>query len=136
VETINPRTLIATFNRNPAVTVISCYNPTNASNVHDREEFYTELAELTKAVPKHNVLVVGGDMNGRIDANDATGSVYNKKTNKNGQLLLDYVSECNLKPLNTSFKKRNGKLLTHTSPSGAKSRIDYVLIDKKWKTAL
>ena len=36
VETINPRTLTATFNGNPAVTVISCYSPTNVSNVDDR----------------------------------------------------------------------------------------------------
>ena len=109
VETINPRTLIATFNGNPAVTIISCYSPTNVSNMHDREEFYTELADLTKSIPKHNVLVVGGDMNGRIGASD-TNFVYNKTTNDNGQLLLDYMLECNLKPLNTSFKKRTGKL--------------------------
>ena len=51
VETINPRTLIATFNGNPAVTVIFCYSHTNVSNVDDREEFYAELSELTKAVP-------------------------------------------------------------------------------------
>ena len=51
VETINPRTLIATFNGNPAVTVILYYSHTNVSNVDDREEFYAELSELTKAVP-------------------------------------------------------------------------------------
>ena len=50
VETIDPRTLIATFNGNPAVTVIFCYNHTNVSNVDDREELYAELSELTKAV--------------------------------------------------------------------------------------
>ena len=93
VETINPRILIATFNGNPAVTVISCYSPTNVSNVDDREEFYAELSELTKAVPKHNVLLIGGDMNGKIGASDAKGSVYNKNTNENGQLLLNYVLE-------------------------------------------
>ena len=81
VETINPRTLLATFIGNPAVTVISCYSPTNVSKVDDREEFYAELSELTKAVPKHNVLVIGGDMNGKIGTGDATGSVYNKNTN-------------------------------------------------------
>ena len=133
VETINPRTLIATFNGNPAVTVISCYSPTNVSNVDDREEFYAELSELTKAVPKHNVLLIGGDMNGKIGASDAKGSVYNKHTNENGQLLLNYMLECNLKPLNTSFKKREGKLWTRTSPSGAKCQIDYILINNKWK---
>ena len=135
VETINPRILIATFIGNPAVTVISCYSPTNVSNVDGREEFYAELSELTKAVPKHSVLLIGGDMNGKIGASDAKGSVYNKHTNENGQLLLNYLLECNLKPLNTSFKKREGKLWTHTSPSGAKCQIDYILINNKWKNS-
>ena len=135
VETINPRILIATFIGNPAVTVISCYSPTNVSNVDGREEFYAELSELTKAVPKHSVLLIGGDMNGKIGASYAKGSVYNKNTNENGQLLLNYVLECNLKPLNTSFKKREGKLWTHTSPSGAKCQIDYILINNKWKNS-
>ena len=135
VETINTRTLIATFIGNPAVTVISCYSPTNVSNVDGREEFYAELSELTKAVPKHSVLLIGGDMNGKIGASYAKGSVYNKNTNENGQLLLNYVLECNLKPLNTSFKKREGKLWTHTSPSGAKCQIDYIVINNKWKNS-
>ena len=54
--------------------------------------------------------------------------MYNKTTNENGRLLLDYILECNLKSLNTSFKKRAGKLWTHKSPSGANSQIDYILI--------
>ena len=37
------------------------------------EEFYAELSELTKAVPKHNVLLIGADMNGKIGASDAKG---------------------------------------------------------------
>ena len=44
-------------------------------------------------------------MNGKIGASDAKGSVYHKHTNENGQLLLNYMLECNLKPLNTSFKR-------------------------------
>ena len=101
----------------------------------DREEFFADLSELTKAAPKYNVLVIGGDMNGKIGASDAKGSVYNKNTNESGQLLLNYMLECNLKPLNTSLKKREGKLWTHTSPSGAKCHIDYILINNKWKNS-
>ena len=136
VEPINPRTLIATFNGNPAVTVISCYSPTNVSTVDEKEEFYAELAELTKNIPKHNVILIGGDMNARIGESDAKGSVYNETTNENGQHLLDYMQECNLKALNTSFTKRKGKLWTHTSPAGARSQIDYILINNKWKNSV
>ena len=135
VETINPRILVATFNGNPAATVISCYSPTNVSNVVEREEFYAELAELTKTIPKHNVLLVGGDMNGRIGKSDVKGWVYNETTNENGQLLLDYMLECNLKALNTSFIKRTGKLWTHISPIGARNQIDFILINNKWKNS-
>ena len=135
VEAINPRILIATFNGNPAVTVISCYSPTNVSPVEEREEFYIELAELTKKIPKHNVTLIGGDMNAKIGENDAKGSAYNTTTNENGQLFLDYTQECNLKVLNTSFLKRKGKLWTHTSPNKEKSQIDYILINNKWKNS-
>ena len=110
-------------------------HPPPPAYVPDREEFHAELSELTKAVPKHNVLVTGGDMNGKIGASDATGSVYNENTNENGQLLLNYMLECNLKPLKTCFKKREGKLWTHTSPSGAKCPIDYILINNKLKNS-
>ena len=78
----------------------------------DREEFYAEFSELTKAAPKHDVLVISGDMNGQIGPSDAKGLVSNKSTDENGQLLLNYMLECNLKPLNTGFKKREGKLWT------------------------
>ena len=48
------------------------------------EEFYAESSELTKAGRKHNVLLTGGDMNGKIGASDAKGSVYNKTPTRMG----------------------------------------------------
>ena len=135
IETINPRILIATFNGNPATTVISCYSPTNVTTPEEREDFYVELTELTKKIPKHNVTLITGDMNARIGESDARASAYNTTTNENGQLLLDYAQECNLKVLNTSFQKRKGKLWTYTSPREEKSQIDYILINNKWKNS-
>ena len=120
IETINPRILIATLNRNPAATVISCYSPTNVSPVEEREEFYVNIAELTKKIPKHNVTLIGGDMNARIGENVAKALAYNT-TNENGQLLLNYAQEYNLKVLNTSFLKQKGKLWAHTSLGEEKS---------------
>ena len=96
--------------------MISSYSPTNVSPVEEREEFYVELAELTKKNPKHYVTLIGGDMNARIGEDDAKGSAYNTTTNEDGQLLLDYTQESNMKVLNTSFLKQKGKLLTLTSP--------------------
>ena len=70
VESINPRIMVATFNGNPSTTVISCYSPTNSSDEQDAADFYSDLTELTKAIPKHNVILVGGDMNAKINQID------------------------------------------------------------------
>ena len=62
IETISPRIMLATFNGNPETTVVCCYSPTNTWDVEEVEDFYTELSSLIRQVPKHNVLIIGGDL--------------------------------------------------------------------------
>ena len=114
METISPRIMIASFNRNPAVTIISCYSPTNVSDEENKDEFYNELTTITRSIPKPNILLVDGDMNARIGKRGAIGSVYNGTTNENGQRLLDYMQDYRLQALSTKYIKRKGKLWTHT----------------------
>ena len=54
--------MVDTFNGNPRATVISCYSPTNSKET-EQVAFYDELSSLLRCIPKHNVLVIGGDMN-------------------------------------------------------------------------
>ena len=63
IERIQPRMLAATFNGNPRATIISCYSPTNVSKETELVTFYDELSSLLCSIPKHNLLVIGGDMN-------------------------------------------------------------------------
>ena len=58
IETISPRIMVATFHGNPNTTIISCYSPTNVSEELEVEQFYMELASLTRHIPKHNMLVI------------------------------------------------------------------------------
>ena len=58
--------MVATFNGNPSTAIISCYNPTNVSEETDLIAFYNELSSLVHSIPKHNILVIGGDMNAQI----------------------------------------------------------------------
>ena len=51
------------FNGNPCTTIISCYSPTNASDEMEIITFYNELSSLVQHILKHNVLIIGGDMN-------------------------------------------------------------------------
>ena len=38
----------------------------NASNEMDLDVFYNELSSLVHSIPKHNVLIISGDMNAQI----------------------------------------------------------------------
>ena len=69
VEKIQPRIMAATFNGNPRATIISCYSPTNVSEETELVTFYDELSSLVRSIPKHNMLVIGGDMNAQIGKN-------------------------------------------------------------------
>ena len=58
--------------------VISCYSPKNVSNEKDVVEFY---------LPPPACLVIGGDFNAQV----SNGFSYHSNTNRNGQLLLDFI---------------------------------------------
>ena len=61
--------MAATFNSNPRATIISCYSPTSVNEETELVTFYGELSSLVRCIPKHNVLVIGGDMNAQIGKN-------------------------------------------------------------------
>jgi len=54
------------------------------SDVEHKEQFYSDLTLVTREFPKHNVIIIGGDINAKIGKRDATGSVLNQNTNDNG----------------------------------------------------
>ena len=70
--------MVATFN--PRATII-CYSPTNVSEETELVAFYDELSSLVRSIPKHNVLVIGGDINARIGKNGK--SKYNPHSTSN-----------------------------------------------------
>ena len=58
------------------MTVISCYSP-NVSSEDERQALYEDLMELTKSIPKHNVILEGGETNAKVGETNAKGWVYN-----------------------------------------------------------
>ena len=85
IERIQPRMMAATFNGNPIATNISCYSPTNVSEETELVGFYDELASLVRSIPKHNVLVIGGDMNAQIEKS--------KLSKKGGKIMDLHIRE-------------------------------------------
>ena len=136
IESISPRIMIATFNGNPKLALISCCSPTNVSTEEDALTFYTELMNVVHHVPKHNVLVIGGDMNAKIGNDVARVNSFHNTSNRNGEFMLDLIKECDLTNLSTSFCIRNGKLWTHKYPNGIKAQLDHMLINRKWQNSV
>ena len=75
-----------------------------------REEFYDELNGVVKAIPKHHILLIGGDFNAKLGRNEKL-LTYNKQTNENGLLLMEMMSENKFTALNCSFQKKTWKTL-------------------------
>ena len=95
--------MTATFNSNPRATIISCYSPTNVSEETELDAFYDELSSLVRSIPKHNVLVIGRDMNAQIRKNGNRYSFHNT-SNRNGLHLTEFMMENRLTCLNTNYQ--------------------------------
>ena len=135
IEKIQPRIMVATFNGNPSTTIISCYSPTNVSDKMDLNAFYNKLSSVVRSIPKHNVLILDGDMNAQIGKNVNKKFSLHNSSNGNGEQLTDFTLENRLTCLNTKFQKRKGKLWTYSYANNAKAQIDYILINKKWNNS-
>ena len=123
IEKIQPRMMAATFNGNPRETIMSCYSPTNVSEETELVTFYDELSSLVRSIPKHNMLVIGGDMNAQIGKNRNNKYRLHNTSNRNGQHLTDFMIENRLACLNTNYQKREGKLWTYTYANNTKAQI-------------
>ena len=61
--------MVATFNGNPSAAVISYNSPTNVSEETDLIVFYNELSSFVRSIPKHNIFIIGGNINAQIGKN-------------------------------------------------------------------
>ena len=106
IEIISPKIMMATFNGNPNTTIISCYSPKNVTEELEVEQFYLELAILTRKIPKHNMLVIGGYLNAQLGQLNNSKFSYHTNANRNGNMLHNLINEINLLCLNTHFHKK------------------------------
>ena len=96
---------------------------------------FNELSSLVQSILKHNVLIIGGDMNAQIGKNINHKFSLHNSSNRNGEHLTDLTLENRLTCLNKKFQKRKRKLWTYTNANNTKAQIDYVFINKKWNNS-
>ena len=131
IEKIQPRMMVAAFNGNLITTIISKYSPIEVNEETNLITFYKELSSLVRSIPKHNALVIGGDMNVQIGKDVNNQFSLHKLSNRNGEHLTHLTSENRLTCLNTKFQKTKGKQSTYTCENNAKAHTDYILINNK-----
>ena len=78
--------MVATFIGNHSATIISCYSPTNVNEGTYLIAFYNELSSLVRSIPKHNVLVIGGDKNAQTGKNVNHKFSLHNSSNRNGNI--------------------------------------------------
>ena len=104
-EKIRLRMIVVTFNSKPSATFIF-YSPTNT--------FYKELSSLVRSIPKHNVLVIGEDMDTQTGKNVNSKFSFYNSLRQNGEHLTDFRLENRLTCLNTKFQKSENYANTPT----------------------
>ncbi|XP_046841942.1 uncharacterized protein LOC124436059 [Xenia sp. Carnegie-2017] len=129
IEKISPRIIIADFKGNPTSTVISCYSPHNSSSEDELNDFYSTLRSSLEQVLAHNFLLVAGDVNAKLGADDAKFT-FHLDTNRNGEHLVDLAEEFSLFATNTRFNKNKNNLWTFEYPNGSRAQLDFIMVRK------
>uniref|UniRef100_H3B4N3 Reverse transcriptase domain-containing protein n=1 Tax=Latimeria chalumnae TaxID=7897 RepID=H3B4N3_LATCH len=142
-DPVNERIIKICFNSHYAkLTIIQCYAPTNDHDRESKDNFYNALEDTIRKVPKHDVMVLIGDLNTKI-RNDNTGreSIMGRQVlgvmNDNGERFINFCAENKLVIGGSIFQHKDNHKSNWTSPGGkTENQIDYIAINSKWRNSL
>ena len=92
---VNKRIVCARFYSNYSkLMVIQCHAPTNTAGEADKLNFYEQLQSEVAVTPKHDLLMVVGDLNAKVGSDntkreDHMGKHGSGDMNENGKLFAD-----------------------------------------------
>ena len=119
------------------LTLINTYAPTEEKSTEMKEQFYEDLQNLIKKVPKSDTVIVLGDFNAQVGKEECYRSVSGRHsiheiTNGNGEMLCHFAIQNNLKIMSTQFQHKTIHKATWLSPdNNTGNQIDHVLITNK-----
>ena len=132
IKRTQPRIMWATLNDNTCTVIVSSYSPNDASDI---TTFYNGLSSLDWHIPKHNVLIIGGNMNHRVSKDENDEFCLHNMSSKNCEYLADFLiknwwaGRNNNSPLQKKKKKKKKKRYGSTR---TQITLYYILINKKW----
>ncbi|CAF2944575.1 unnamed protein product [Rotaria sp. Silwood2] len=140
---IDSRIITARFKATPFnVTIVHVYAPTAEASEDDIESFYDSVENAIAEAPRKDIIIITGNWNAKVgDDNVGWASVMGKhgygKRNERGERLLEFAAEHNLFICNTRFQQKPSRKWTWEAPDGLhKNMIDFVMIQKRWKTSV
>ncbi|KAG2457570.1 CFDP2 protein, partial [Polypterus senegalus] len=111
--------------------VVSAYAPQVGCARGKKEDFWSELDEVMKSVPKEQKVVLGADFSGHVgEGNSGDEEVMGrygvKERNEEGQRIVDFAKRTDIAEVNTYFKKREEHRVTYKS-GGRYTQVDDIL---------
>ena len=135
-QSISNNIMSVSFTGQVKTHIINCHSPTNVSPDQEIDDFYGLLTDLVQSFPPHDLVIIAADFNAHIGKDQTNHNAYYKDTNRNGQHLLNFCQENNLKISSTKFNKKDSKKVTWISPKGQNHQIDHILIRSKWQNSM
>ena len=140
---VSDRIIVARFNSQHAkVTIVQVYAPTNQADDEIKDQFYECLQKTLDGIPRHDVLMVMGDVNAKIgDDNEGIERTIGKQglgsRNENGDRFVDLCITNDLMIGGTVFQHKEIHKYTWTSPDQAThNQIDHMAINNRWRSTL
>jgi len=112
--------------------IYSIYSPTSTANVDDVKNFFTVLSDSVQAIPLSEMTIIMGDFNSTLLSNEKTRYSPNRKSNRNGPILDEFLEDMDFIAINSIFKKCPKKLISFYGPNNRKVTLDYILLRPKW----
>ena len=125
------------------VTLVAVHAPTDVSTDDAKDAWYTKLEEVVRRVPRHDMLLIIGDLNAKLGRNvDAyrgivgNHSLHAEYTDK-GHRLSSFAAQCGMIISSTVFDHKDIHKGTWVSPDGSTiNQIDHILVNKKFRSAI
>ena len=125
------------------ITIFQVYAPTTDYSDETVEEFYEELEEAIKKIPKKNFLIIQGDWNAKVGTDayshwsGTVGQFGVGDTNDRGIRLLEFARSHKLTIANTLYPHKMSRRTTWHSPNGEiHNQIDYILTPCRFKSSI
>ncbi|KAL1379832.1 hypothetical protein pipiens_003712 [Culex pipiens pipiens] len=140
---INERIIVARFRtRVRNLTFVQVYAPTDAADLQEKEEFYSQLSGVVNEIPKGDIRIYAGDFNAKIGSDNTDlerimGPHGLGEMSENGELFTEFCGNQDMVIGGSLFPHRSVHKVTWVSRDGrTENQIDHICISRKWRRSL